>query len=443
MSDPYKEAVSICKTIMRNGYDAYVVNARMQHLVMENDKIELDIATDMEFKGLDKLFPAIEFSKEPMAIGKLIEDGVLFRFYPTDIEDGSHPEECVARVTPRLMRKLEESGDIPANLACPYIPESEDRYKGFEGMEGGEVKFKGIPDVTLRRDYLRGIRAMRFAANFGLPIEPNTWIAIVRGAKRMLDYVAVSDIMDEWRKVEAENMASFVQLLFDSMVLHGLIPEIAALSRIKQMKNEDEGGEEETVYAHMLNVMRFYPEHLPYDWIGTLACMFHDVGKLYTAEFFDDRWTFYQHHRVGAKITRKIMNRLSFDPNDTDLVCHLVRHHKRFGFMLTDKGIRRFKALDEYPRLMEMERAGVKARGGNYTEFNHNTKMLERAETPEEMLEPLLNGREIMDFTGLNPGPAVGIIREALLQSQIAGDVVSVPDAVEFCVRYKEREGLS
>ena len=121
----------------------------------------------------------------------------------------------------------------------------------------------------------------------------------------------------------------------------------------------------------------------------------------------------------------------------------MTRHHKRFGFMLTDKGIRRFKALAEYPRLIEMERAGVKARGGNYTEFNHNMKMMERTDTPEEMLEPLLNGREIMDFTGLHPGPAVGIIRDALLQAQIRGDVISVPDAVEFAIRYKERENLS
>lgn len=443
MSDPYKEAVGICKTIMRNGYDAYVVNARMQHMVMQGDDIELDIATDLDFKGLDKLFPAIEHSKEHMSIGQFVEDGVLYRFYPTDIEDGSHPEECVARVTPRLMRKLQESGEIPANLACPYIPDSEDRYKGFEDLESGQIKFRGIPDDTLRRDYLRGVRAMRFAANFGLPIENNTWLAIVRGARRILDYVAVSDIVDEWRKVEAENMADFVQLMFDSMLLHGLIPEIAALSRIKQMKNEDESNEEETVFEHMQNVMRFYPEHLPYDWIGTFACMFHDVGKLYTAEYFEDRWTFYQHHRVGAKVTRKIMNRLGFDPVDVDLVCHLVRHHKRFGYMLTDKGIRRFKSLDEYPRLIELERAGVKARGGTYTEFNHNVKMLERADTPEEMLEPLLNGNEIMEFTGLNPGPAVGIIRDALLQAQIAGDVGSVPDAVEFCIRYKEREGLT
>jgi poly(A) polymerase len=297
-----------------------------------------------------------------------------------------------------------------------------------------------LPDETLKRDYLRGIRGLRFAANYGLPIEPNTFMAIVRGAQRILDYVSISDIMDEWRKVEAENMHAFVKLLFDTQILHGIIPEVAALSRVKQVKQENE---EQTVFEHTMNLMRFYPEELPYDWYGALACMFHAVGKLYTAEYFEGKWTFHNYPRLGSKIVRKIMSRLRFLPEDVDLVCHLVRHHTRFHYMLTDRGIRRFKALDEYPRLIEMARADVKARSGNYTEFNHNMKMLERADMPEEALEPLLNGNEIMEFTGLRPGPAVGIIREALLKAQIEGEVNSIPEAVEFIQRYKDQESLS
>jgi poly(A) polymerase len=236
-------------------------------------------------------------------------------------------------------------------------------------------------------------------------------------------------------------MWRFVQFLFDSMILHGLIPELAALSRVKQLKSP-EGDEEETVWDHTLNVMRFYPEELPYDWYGTMACLFHDVGKLFTGEFFENRMSFYQHHRVGAKITRKILKRMRFETEDIDLICHLVRHHMRFHFMLNDKGIRRFKSLDEYPRLIEMARADIKARGGKYTEFNHNMKMLERADIDEEMLEPLLNGQRIMELAGIKPGPEVGLIREALLQAQIAGDVTSVQQAREFVLAYKKNEEL-
>jgi len=136
------------------------------------------------------------------------------------------------------------------------------------------------------------------------------------------------------------------------------------------------------------------------------------------------------------------LNRLHFPPEDIDLICTLVRDHMRPHFMLTDKGMRRLKAIDEYPRILEMVRADIKARNGSYREFNHNLKMFERADTPEDALEPLLNGRDIMQATGLNPGPTVGIIREELLKAQIAGDVTNLDEAKAFVKRYAQEERL-
>lgn len=437
MTQPFKDAVGICKTIMRNGFDAYVVNAQLQRELLEDaNETELDIACEAPFDEIQRMFPNVSEGSERGVIALLKEADVTYRFYPTDVEDASHPEESIARVTPHLLKRMEEKfGSIPTQYACPYVPGSE-MYEGFEDISSGVVKFTGIPDETLRRNYLLGIRALRFAANYDLPIEQNTWIAIVKGTSRILDYVPSHSIMEEWRKVEAENMWRFVELMFDSMILHGLIPEIAALSRCTQIKNE-ETGEEQDVFQHTLDTMRHYPEELPFDWFGTFAVLCCNVGKLYTAEFSDDTWTFNQFCRVGAKVTRKIMGRLSFLPQDIDLVCHLVKHHQFFHSMLTDKGIRRFRALDEYPRLIEMARADVKARDIAFTAFNHNMKWLERADTPEQMVEPFLNGNEIMEATSLKPGPHVGILRDELLKAQIEGKVNSVEEAIAFVQDYK------
>lgn len=441
MTQPFKDAVALCKTMMRNGFDAYVINARLQELTLDgNNPTEIDICTEMNLGELSRHFPKIRPSKDPNITAVLQEGEVRFLFYPAEGGEASHPEEAFTRLTPRLLKRLEERGDIPLSSCCSSIPKVADPYEGFADFGQGEVDLKGIPDQALKRNYLLAVRALRFAANFHLPIEANTWLAIVRGSRRVLDYVSITDIMDEWRKVEAENMWKFAQLLFDSQIMHGLVPEVAALSRVVQVKNPDEGTE--TVFDHTIEVMRRYPEELPYDWYGTLACLFHDVGKLYTAEFYDDEWHFLQHHRVGAKITRKILTRLRFPLEDVDLICLLVQNHMRAHFMLTDRGIRKFKALDEYPRILEMVRADIKARNGSYREFNHILKMLERADIPEEEIEPLLNGNQIMRATGLKPGPMVGVIREALLKAQISGDVGDLEDAYEFVKTYAQREQL-
>jgi poly(A) polymerase len=439
MTQPFKDAVGFCKTIMRNGYDAYVVNARLQALTLDEtgSERELDICTEAGFSELQKYFPAIEESRDKGILGTLNEGGVTYYFYPADVDDASYTEEAVSTMTPRLLRRLEQRGDIPLSAVCPFIPKAKDMYADFADFSEGVIRFKGVPDQALKKDYSLAYRALRFAANFDKDIEANSWIAIVRNARRVLDYVPMSGFLDEWRKVEAESMHRFFRLLFDSFLLHGLIPEIAALSRVKQIRNP-ESNAEETVLEHTFAVMKAYPEELPYDWFGTVACLFHDVGKLYTAEFYEGRWNFLQHHRVGAKVTRKILKRLRFEEQDIELICELVQHHMRPHFMLTDKGIRRLRSLDEYPRIMEMVRADIKARNGSWREFNHNLKMAERADIPEDEIEPLLDGNRIMTITGLKPGPMIGVIRDALLTAQIANDVSSVEQAEAFVLKYSD-----
>ena len=434
----FKDAITIAKTIMRNGFDAHIVNTPLQHALIEAlEKYEIDIATDAHFEELAKLFPAIvrmEDNRFPALLASMEDNGCLYRFYLMNMSDDSLPENCITRLTPTILQRMSESGKLPRTLIngmASLSPPEVDGMYGFDDFSHGYIRLDGQPDETLRSNSLLGIRAFRFAANYDLPIEPNTWMAIVRSNSLILDYVPISHIMDEWRKVEAENMWKFVRMLFDSQIMHGLLPEIAGLSRVQQTRNDS--GAEENVLDHTIECMRCYPEgEFHYDWYGTFAMLFHDVGKLYTAEFYQGRWTFYEHHRVGAKVTRKILRRLHLLPEDIELVCHLVRNHMRFSFMMTDKGIRRFKAQDEYPRLIEMSRANIKARDDNYTAFNHNNKYLQRAELPEQMLEPLLNGNEIMLFTGLKPGPMVGHIRDALLTAQIAGEVTTRDDAIAF-----------
>jgi poly(A) polymerase len=441
MSEPLTDALGFCKTIMRNGFDAYVVSlAQQRHLLEHDDEAEVDIATDIDIENLQKLYPEVDLVEASGSVAMLRYEDALYRFYLIENFESSHPEVSLARSTPRLMERLQESHSLPMALACPYFPQTASEYDQLMVFEDGRITLAGIPDETLKRNYLMGIKVLRHAANENREIEPNTWMAILRAARRILDYAPVGDVMDEWRKVEAENLWKFVRMLFDAQILHGLIPEVAALSRLEQVKNDS--GEVINILDLTIESIRRYPEELPYDWYGAMACLFMNVGKLYVAEFSGDRWWFHHHHVIGAKVTRKVLGRLSFSPDDVDLICHLVRHHVRFQFMLNDRGIRRFTALDEYPRLIEMARADIKARDDKYTSFNHNMKYLERGHTPEEMLEPLLNGNEIMDFTGVKPGPMVGLMRKALLKAQIAGEVTTIPDAVEFLQRLKEKEGL-
>ena len=447
MQPALKAALSICKNLLRNGYDAHVINPTLQeHLLAHTSTQAVDIACEPGVEALTKLYPHLNAAKEQDPFfATLEEDDFLFRFYGLEMSESGQPEISLVRITPTIVMSMNEHDrkNIGAGSYCKPNNKN-DTYAGFElnakKPSDAPIRLAGIPDETLRHNYLLAVRALRFAANYDAEIEPNTWLAIIRSSGRVLDYVPARDIMEEWRKVAAESMHRFVKLMYDAHILHGLIPEVAALSSIPQKALYDEGDRTENVLDHTLECMRFYTEEeFHYDWLGVMAMLFHDVGKLFTCEYFDGVYTFFQHHRVGAKVTRKILQRLHFDFEDIDLICHLVSNHMRFHFMMTDRGIRKFKALDEYPRLIAMAKADIKAREDKYTSFNHNMKYLARAETPEQMLEPLLNGNEIMKEINLAPGPLVGSIRDALLKAQIAGEVSDRESAIAFVKTYAER----
>lgn len=437
MHQALKDAANICKTIMRNGYDAHIVNAPLQESLLR-ERISkalppaVDIACEIDFDALLKLFPHAQRESDQRTLAVLSDNGVIFRFYTLDSGPGSHPELALLRVTPSMAEAM--TPDARRKLHMPVYSgpiAGEDLYDGFEDLKNGIIRLNGLPDETLKHNYLLAIRALRFAANYDLPIDPNSWMAIVRASARVLDYVPAQDIMEEWRKVAAESMHSFVKLLFDSHILQGLIPEIASLACVVQQN--DKGVIDGNVFEHTLKAMRLYPETgMHYDWLGAMAMLFHDVGKLYTAEYSNGRWTYFQHHKIGAKVTRKILRRLHFDLADADLICHLVNQHMRFHFMMTDQGIRRFKEQKETTRLIAMAKADLLARDDSFTSFNHNLKYLERAETPAQLLEPLLNGNEIMNLTCIQPGPMVGAIRAALLRAQQDGEVTNREEAIVF-----------
>ncbi|MCH5277797.1 MAG: HD family phosphohydrolase [Desulfovibrionaceae bacterium] len=439
---PTKEAISLCKTILRNGYDAYIVNAPLQLELHEKLGLnELDIACEPDFETLSKLFPNLERGTEPevVATWKSDETGMRYRFYTTDVSASSHPDMSLTRLTPHILSVLR--GRAPEQYtAVMRMPEFINSDRVIEDVSCGTIRLGGIPELTMRRNYLLGIRALRLAANYDLPVEPATWVAIVQAASRIADYVPSHEFVAEWRKVAAENMWRFIQLLADASILHRLIPEVAALDSLKQNKGKHVD-DEQSVFQHTIDCMRYYPEErLHHDWIGVVAVFFMDVGKLYTAQRVGTRWTFFQQHRVGAKVTRKILRRLHFDPEDIDTICGLVRNQFRFQSMMTDRGIRRFLELPDTERLIEVARANIRAQqDGNYTNFNHNLKYLERGELPLQMLEPLLNGNEIMEYTGLPQGPEVGILRSALLNAQTRGEVTTTDVAIAFVRAYASR----
>lgn len=437
---PIITAKQICKTIMRNGYDAYPITISLQdelHKHKREGEIEVAIASAADFETLSKLFPSIEKSPKPDEIALLIDDrGAIFRFYSANITEGFDPSLGLMRITSKIVQDLSKVSPKTYHA----VSTSADFLKSddvFEDIGCGQIKLAGIPLFTLEHNYAFGIRALRMSANYELPIEPNTWAAIVVNAKKIIDYVPAKVFMEEWRLVSAESMWKFIELLQESRILFGMIPELAPLATLKQNINRN-SLEEETIFEHTIRCMKHYPEEkLHHDWVGLVATLFHQIGKPLTAQNYQGQWFFFQHHRIGAAITRSVLGRLFFNAEDIEIISSIIGNYVRFQSMMTDAGIHHFMELPQTERIIELNRAIIKATiDANYTNFNHNLKYMERADQPLNTLDPLLNGNEIMKHTGLPPGPKIGVLRDELLNAQILGNVTNQEEAISFVRSY-------
>ncbi len=438
---PNKEAVTICKTFLRNGFDAYIINANLQDEVFGLTQARIyEVACEADFETLCKLFPnACEANENSMFAKMNTESGALVFFYPIIDSESAHPDFSHVRVSPYMLDVLQKKSEANYNAIKGGVSNSNIEDAFFDA-ECGCIRLKGLSHWSLQRNYRLAITALRMAANSDLPIEPSTWLAILRSSHQISDFLPMSVLVEEMRLVSAKSLWKFIQLLSDSFILHAVLPEVAALHAIKQQRNKNDA-QEITAFEHTIACMKAYPEdEFENDWLGVVGVLFQDIGKLYTAENYKGFWTFYQYHRVGAQITRGILKRMHFPTDEIDIVCNLVRSHIRFHSMMTDRGIRRFLALPETERLIAMTRAHIIATETSYTNFNHNLKYLERADTPEAMLEPLLNGNEIMEVTNLPQGRSVGIIRDALLEAQKAGIIKTLEEAKNFVCEYKVEE---
>lgn len=288
MHQALKDAITICKTFLRNGYDAHVINAPLQeHLLRQGGVPAVDIACEPDLDTLVRLFPAAVPEREKRALAVMEQDGVTYRFYPLEVAAAGHPELSLLRVTPTMIDRMSQEEKLDLRLT------------GFGSPERTATPTKALPTSRAGPSALRACRTKRCVTitcwpcapcalrpTLTCPLSPIPGWPLCGPPPACWTMCPPRTSWTNGAKVAAESMYRFVRLLYDAHILQGLIPEVAALSCLTQMRNKE--GDTENVFEHTLACMRHYPEEdFHYDWLGTMAMLFHDVGKLYTGEFFD------------------------------------------------------------------------------------------------------------------------------------------------------------
>ena len=325
-----------------------------------------------------------------------------------------------------------------------------DPFGGVDDLWDGIIRTPLDPDVTFSDDPLRMMRCVRFATQLNFFIEDETFEALERNAER-IKIISGERIEEELNKIMMTPTPSkgFIDL-YRCGLLQIILPELVALD-VVETRN---GRAHKNNFYHTLEVLDNICKHTDNLWLRWSALL-HDVGKAKCKRWDSVAgWTFHNHNYVGAKMVPNIFRRLKL-PMDSKMkyVQKQVDLHMRPIVIadeeVTDSAVRRLlnDAGEDIDDLMTLCEADITSKNvarkqrflDNFRIVREKLKDLKERDY-KRLLQPCIDGNEIMEMFHLKPSREVGILKQTLKDAVLDNKVANEREPLMELLRNKASE---
>ena len=459
----------------RLGLEAYLIGGAVRDAFLGRDTTDLDFVSIGPGTGIKlaeavaeemggrtaHVYPAfgtaairLPESEGGTASGPLVLEfvGARKESYRTEsrkpiVEDGTLEEDQSRRDFTINALALALSAERFGNLLDPF--------GGVIDLVGKKLRTPLDPRETFEDDPLRMLRAARFAAQLGFNIDVEALRAMQEKAPRV-EILSQERITDEIQKIVASPRPSVgFKLLFDAGILHHILPELADLAGVETVG----GQSHKDNFYHTLEVVDNVAEATA-EWDPDVArwlrwaALLHDHAKPETKRFSKSQgWTFHGHEDRGARKLPKIFRRLKLPLDERmDYVQQLIAlHHRPVALVddaVTDSAVRRllFDAGDRIDDLMLLVRADITSKNPKRVRrylnaFDRVEEKFAEVEAKDRLrhFQPPVDGNEIMETLGLEPGRTVGVLKKAIEEAILEGEIPNEHDAAfDYLMRIKD-----
>lgn len=423
------------------GVECYLVGGYVRDIFLERPTNDIDVVvvgSGIEVaKRLQTLLGTNPKTGKPRAHLAVYRNfgTAQVKFYDTEVEFVGARKESYNRLSRKPIVEdgtLEDDQNrrdftINAMAIClnkDRFGELVDPFDGIYDLEDGIIRTPLDPDITFSDDPLRMMRCVRFSAQLRFFIEDETFEALSRNAER-IKIVSGERIADELNKImkTAQPSRGLAELQRCGL-LQLIIPELSALD-IVETRN---GRAHKNNFYHTLEVVDNVAKHSDNLWLRW-AALFHDVGKTKSKRWEPALgWTFHNHNYIGAKMIPSIFRRMKL-PMDAKMkyVEKLVDLHMRpiviADEVVTDSAVRRLMndAGDDIDDLMTLCEADITSKNEvRKKRFLENFRMVREKLTDlkerdyKRLLQPVIDGNEIMEMFSLQPCREVGQLKQYL-----------------------------
>ncbi len=388
-------ALKVVRRLRENGQQALFAGGCVRDMLLGLQPADIDVATDAPPDRIVELFSktrkvGAKFGVVMVRQGQHWIETATFRS-DFSYQDGRHPQQVI--FTNPYEDAQRRDFTINGLFYDPLAEEVIDHVKGRRDLEAGILRAIGDPDQRFEEDHLRMLRAIRFAARFGIQIDPHTFEAIRRHGER-IQQISPERIREELEKMFA-HPARFrvVQLLADTNLLDHLWAD-AHWSK-EQL-------------SRALAVIEHLPDNV--DFVLTTAALLHDRGVQEIQEIGD---------------ALRCSNRQIADTG------WLVGHYRQLDHA-AEMSLAKFKKLMAHNRfqdLLALHRAVCLAENRSI-EANDGSRQRCEAIPADEVAPPPLVTGEDMIREGLQPGPIFKEILDQLYDAQLNKEITARDQAL-------------
>ena len=327
----------------RAGFKAYLVGGAVRDIFLHKKPHDFDVATNATPQDVMKLFKVViptgfEHGTVTVHFEGLEIEVTTFRT-ESGYSDGRHPDSVnyAATIEEDLSRRDFTINAIAADLKNGKIV---DPFGGRRDIKKKVIRTVGKAHDRFIEDGLRPVRCLRFACKLGFSIEKCTYSELFDSEiRKKIGSISIERFRDEFDKILASAKPSVgLKLLEETGMTSIFIPELLAGRGCVQ--SDQRGFHDFDVLDHLYYACDGAPVEKPN---VRLAALFHDIGKPASKKIIDGNITFYNHERIGSKLTQQILTRLKYPNAVIDDVCHLINEHMfNYESNWTVPAVRRF-----------------------------------------------------------------------------------------------------